>query len=132
MDSRISAADVAGEPESSPAVPPRHSVRGRQSALQIPGRVRVGFLAPAVVVLLAIIIWPVIDSVWLSLRNANGTKFVGLKNYGALFSDPATLTALKNNVIWVVTAPTLACALGLMFALLAEKIKWASAFKVVI
>jgi ABC-type sugar transport system permease subunit len=132
MDSPNPASEVAGEPQGSPAPPLRHIVRGRQSALQIPRRVRVGFLAPAVVVLLAIIVWPVVDSAWLSLHNADGSKFIGLRNYGALFSDPSTLRALKNNVIWVVTAPTIACALGLMFALLAEKIKWATAFKVVI
>jgi alpha-glucoside transport system permease protein len=103
-----------------------------RSPLRIPARVRFGFLAPAAVVLLLIICWPVVDSVWLSLHNANGSKWVGFQNYSKLFSDPATLRALKNNVIWVVTAPTIACALGLMFALLAEKIRWATAFKVVV
>jgi alpha-glucoside transport system permease protein len=103
-----------------------------RSPLRIPIRVRFGFLIPAAVILLAIIIWPAVDSVWLSLHSADGTKWVGLHNYHTLFTDPATLRALKNNVIWVVCAPTVACALGLMFALLAEKIRWATAFKAVI
>ncbi|NUR64062.1 MAG: sugar ABC transporter permease, partial [Catenulispora sp.] len=105
---------------------------GGPSPLRIPGYVRAGFLVPAAVILLAIIIWPAIDSVWLSLHNHDGTKWVGLQNYKTLFSDKATLTALKNNVIWVVCAPTIACALGLMFALLSEKIRWSTAFKAVI
>ena len=109
---------------------PRRS--SRQGALHIPLRVRFGFLTPAVLILLAIIGWPILFSIWLSLRNADGSSFVGLHNYVSIFTDPATLTALKNNVIWLVTAPTLACALGLVFAVLAERIKWATAFKIVI
>jgi alpha-glucoside transport system permease protein len=131
MDSQVSADPAAGSPPPGHPGPTPFSYAGR-SPLRIPARIRVGFLAPAAVVLLLIICWPVVDSVWLSLHNANGSKWVGLQNYSKLFSDPSTLRALKNNVIWVVTAPTVACALGLMFALLAEKVRWATAFKVVI
>ena len=105
---------------------------GSQGALHIPLRVRFGFLTPAVVILLAIIGWPILFSIWLSLRNADGSSFVGLHNYVSIFTDPSTLTALRNNVIWLVTAPTLACALGLVFAVLAERVKWSTAFKIVI
>ena len=111
---------------------PRPPTYHGRSPLRIPVRVRAGFLIPAAIVLAAIIIWPAIYSVWLSLRNADGSKWVGLHNYHTLFTDSATLTALKNNVVWVVCAPTLACALGLMFALLAEKIRWSTAFKAVV
>jgi alpha-glucoside transport system permease protein len=108
------------------------AARRRRGALHIPVRVRVGFLAPAVLVLLAIIGWPILFSMWLSLHNADGSQWVGLHNYVSIFTDPATLTALKNNLIWLATAPTLACALGLIFAVLSERIRWATAFKVVI
>ena len=123
----------AGVPGPAPGSPlhPHPADHGR-SPLRIPVRVRAGFLIPAAVVLLAIIIWPAIDSVWLSLHNADGSKWVGLHNYHTLFTDSATLTALKNNIIWVVCAPTVACALGLMFALMAEKIRWSTAFKAVV
>ncbi|OLE24751.1 MAG: ABC transporter permease [Catenulispora sp. 13_1_20CM_3_70_7] len=110
-----------------------HPLAGHgRSPLRIPVRVRAGFLIPAAVILLGIIIWPAVDSIWLSLHNHDGSKWVGLHNYKTLFSDQATLKALKNNVIWVVCAPTIACALGLMFALLSEKIRWSTAFKAVI
>ena len=105
---------------------------GGPSPLRIPVRVRFGFMVPAALVLLAIIIWPAVDSIWLSLHDHDGSKWVGLHNYKTLFTDHATLTALKNNVIWVVCAPTIACALGLMFALLSEKIRWSTAFKAII
>lgn len=105
---------------------------GGPSPLRIPVHVRAGFLIPAALILLAIIIYPAVDSVWLSLHNHDGSKWVGLENYKTLFTDQATLKALKNNVIWVVCAPTIACALGLMFALLSEKIRWSTAFKAII
>ncbi len=143
METPASAAPGAGASADPPA-PGGPSAPGRrrprlpfrraapQGALHIPLRVRFGFLTPAVLVLLAIIGWPILFSVWLSLRNADGSHFVGLHNYVSIFTDPATLTALKNNIIWLVSAPTLACALGLVFAVLAERIRWATAFKIVI
>ena len=108
--------------------------RGSQqySPLRIPVRVRFTFLVPAMVILLAIIAYPIVYSVWLSVHSATGQSFVGLANFRKLFTDPATLTALRNNVIWVVTAPTLACARGRGFAVLSERVRWATAFKVVI
>jgi len=137
LDTPAAAAAGAGESADPPApgrLPPadRPTGRRRRSALHIPVRVRFGFLAPSVLVLLAIIGWPILFSVWLSLHNADGSSWVGLHNYVSIFTDPATLTALKNNLIWLATAPTLACALGLIFAVLSERIRWATAFKVVI
>lgn len=131
---------LAGEAAPSPAfgTPPPGRLRDRfrrdrpSSPLRIPLRIRYGFLAPAAVLLLAIIVYPICYSVWLSLHGADGRSFVGLGNFHKLFSDPATLTALRNNIIWVVTAPTLACALGLVFAVMAERIKLSTAFKIVI
>jgi alpha-glucoside transport system permease protein len=131
---------LAGEAAPSPAFgthPARLRDRLRRprapmSPLRIPRRIRYGFLGPAVLLLLAFIVYPSVYSIWLSLHGANGHSFVGLANFGKLFSDPATLTALRNNIIWVVTAPTLACVLGLVFAVMAERIKLATAFKIVI
>jgi len=118
------------------AEPPGRRLRRRgpqqYSPLRIPVRVRFTFLVPALIVLLAIVAYPIVYSVWLSVHSATGQSFVGLANFRKLFTDSATLTALRNNVIWVVTAPTLACALGLVFAVLSERVRWATAFKVVI
>jgi alpha-glucoside transport system permease protein len=49
-----------------------------------------------------------------------------------MFTSPSTLTAIKNNLIWVVFAPSIVTALGLVFAVLTERIAWSTAFKVAI
>jgi alpha-glucoside transport system permease protein len=48
-----------------------------------------------------------------------------------MFSDPVIHTAIKNNVIWILVAPIAVTLIGLVLAVLVERISWASAFKVV-
>ncbi|MEU2792711.1 ABC transporter permease subunit [Streptomyces sp. NPDC007100] len=90
------------------------------------------FLLPAFVLLGALVVYPIGFSVYRSLFDASGNGFVGLGNYGELFTDERIRIALKNNVIWVVVAPTVTTALGLIFAVLTERIRWGTAFKLVV
>ena len=90
------------------------------------------FLAPALVLLGAVVVYPIFFSVGRSLFDASGARFVGIANYREMFTSPATLTAIKNNLIWVVFAPSIVTALGLVFAVLTERIAWSTAFKVAV
>ncbi|WP_431783099.1 carbohydrate ABC transporter permease [Streptomyces chumphonensis] len=87
------------------------------------------FVLPALLLLGALVVYPVIFSVGRSLFDASGTEFVGVGNYTEMFRDPATLTAIRNSTLWVVVAPALLTGLGLVLAVLTEKIRWATAFK---
>ncbi|WP_415952126.1 carbohydrate ABC transporter permease [Streptomyces sp. KLOTTS4A1] len=109
-----------------PPVPPRRRVLGSR-----PWLVAV-FLLPAVVLLGALVVYPIGYSVWRSLYGADGSSFVGLGNYGDVFSNDATFTALKNTAIWVAVAPALVTGLGLVFAVLTERVRWQTAFKMII
>ena len=61
------------------------------------------------------------------------TSFVGARQLRARCSaTPRRCTALRNNAIWVVVAPTLATGLGLVFAVLTERVRWETAFKLVV
>ena len=42
------------------------------------------------------------------------------------------LKAIKNNAIWVAVVPALITALGLIFAVLTERVRWSVAFKTVV
>lgn len=90
------------------------------------------FLGPAAFILLALVVYPIIYSIWRSLFDASGDTFVGAGNYVELFTDPATFGAVKNNFIWVLVAPLTCTVLGLIFAVLMEKIRWRTAFKLII
>ncbi|MEJ7755392.1 MAG: ABC transporter permease subunit [Nocardioidaceae bacterium] len=90
------------------------------------------FLAPALLLLLVMVLYPIVFSLVRSLYDAPGSSFLGFGNYVSLFTDGNTLTALKNNVIWMVVAPTLVTALGLMFAVLTERISWVTVFKTLV
>ncbi|MBQ0828963.1 carbohydrate ABC transporter permease [Streptomyces tagetis] len=110
-----------------PAAPaPRKSVTGTRTT------VAVLFLLPALVLLGALVVYPIGYSLIRSLYDQSGDGFAGVDNYRALFTDDGIRTALKNNVVWVVFAPTVATALGLVFAVLTERIRWGTAFKLVV
>ncbi|MFG2788870.1 carbohydrate ABC transporter permease [Streptomyces sp. NPDC048419] len=109
-----------------PSVSPRKSVTGTRLW------VAVLFLLPALVLLGALVVYPIVYSIWRSLYDAGGSGFVGLKNYGDIFTNDATLTAVRNTAIWVAVAPALVTALGLIFAVLTERVRWGTAFKLIV
>jgi len=94
--------------------------------------VAVLFLLPALVLLGALVVYPIGYSLVRSFYNQSGDGFAGIDNYKALFTDDGIRMALKNNIIWVVFAPTIATALGLIFAVLTERVRWGTAFKLVV
>ncbi|MEU2715694.1 sugar ABC transporter permease [Streptomyces sp. NPDC007205] len=90
------------------------------------------FVFPALLLLGALVVYPVLFSVGRSFFDASGTRFVGGDNYTEMFRDPATLKAIRNTTIWVVVAPALLTGLGLILAVLVEKVRWATAFKLLL
>ncbi|MEV7524634.1 ABC transporter permease subunit [Streptomyces sp. NPDC091371] len=95
-------------------------------------RLAVLFVLPALLLLGALVVYPVVFSVGRSLFDARGDRFVGAANYVEMFRDPATLKAVRNSAVWIVVAPTLLTGLGLVLAVLTEKVRWATAFKLVL
>ncbi|MFH8710804.1 carbohydrate ABC transporter permease [Streptomyces zaomyceticus] len=91
-----------------------------------------GFLLPALLLLGALVVYPIGYSVQRSLFDRSGSSFVGLDNYLALVTDDSLRTAARNNVIWLIVAPAVATALGLVFAVLTERVRWGTAFKLVV
>jgi alpha-glucoside transport system permease protein len=90
------------------------------------------FLTPALLMLAVLVVWPFLNTFWLSLHDHTGTGFVGLSNYVTMFKAPETRRAITNNLIWVVVAPSVVTILGLLFAVLTERIRMATAFKVIL
>ncbi|MDP9806287.1 alpha-glucoside transport system permease protein [Trueperella bonasi] len=89
------------------------------------------FLGPAVLILIVMIIYPAGYSVVRSLFDDSG-NFVGLDNYVRMFSMSSTKQAIQNNLIWVLAAPLITTTLGLILAVLMDKIRWKTAFRLII
>lgn len=124
--SSAAAEDVAGTPATPSGPRRRKSVTGtRRTAAAL-------FLLPALVLLGALVVYPIGYSLIRSFLSQSGDSFAGVDNYRALFTDDGIRTALKNNIIWVVFAPTVSTALGLIFAVLTERVRWGTAFKLVV
>ena len=106
-----------------PPSPPRESA-WRRALLPL------SFLGPALLLLFVWVIYPMVATMYRSLFNDRGTEFVWLDNYEQIFTDERLQTALKNNALWVLIVPAAVTAVGLVFAVLTERIVWATAFKI--
>jgi alpha-glucoside transport system permease protein len=109
------------------AAPPASSEPGR-ARRSLAGAL---FLAPA---LFLVGVWLVYPTVYTIVRSFFGTSgflgsWVGIDNYKTLFTTSTLTTAIKNNAIWVAVVPAFVTALGLIFAVLTERVRWAVAFK---
>jgi multiple sugar transport system permease protein len=78
------------------------------------------FLAPGLLLFLLYVIYPILQSLWISLHDWDGLtpqmKFVGVGNYISLLDDDSFYTSLKNNIIWLILY-MLAVPAGLAVAL---------------
>ncbi|MFF4190842.1 ABC transporter permease subunit [Nonomuraea sp. NPDC001831] len=120
-------AKIAGGPSAGPAETPRTRRRLGPSPA-----VAIAFLLPAALLLGVWVVYPIVYSIFRSLFDASGSGFVGLGNYVTIFSDQGMLVTIRNNLIWVVVAPIVVTTIGLIFAVLTERIKWATAFKLIV
>jgi ABC-type sugar transport system permease subunit len=123
---RVATGEGAGAPK-----------RRRKRQPKAPGErrwVAILFLAPAAIFLTAIVFYPFVYTVVRSFYHdgpAGQTgSFAGLSNYTGMFTNGDAFRSLKNNLIWVLVVPALATIFGLIFAVLTERIRWASAFKI--
>lgn len=104
---------------------------------RLPRRVQPGlrpwlWLAPALAFLGVFLVYPTIATVIRSFMNRRGDQFIGLDNYSWFFSQSDTLIALRNNALWVVLLPALAVGIGLLVAVLVDRVRYEGIVKTVI
>jgi alpha-glucoside transport system permease protein len=92
------------------------------------------FLGPALVLLGVWMVYPAVYTLIRSFFGQHGFlgTWVGIDNYKTLFTTSTLTTAIKNNAIWVAVVPAVVTAIGLIFAVLTERVRWAVAFKTVV
>lgn len=94
-------------------LPPRMADRVRPYA----------WTGPALVLLTIFLIYPAINTIRLSFADSAGEGFVGFDNYVYVFTDPAMIRSLINTFLWILVVPSICVAIGLGFAVLADKLK---------
>ena len=90
------------------------------------------WLAPGLTFLGVFLVYPTIATIVRSLQNRRGNDFIGLDNYAWFFSQEDTLVALRNNAIWVVLLPALVVGLGLLVAVLVDRVRYESVVKSIV
>ncbi len=95
------------------------------------------FLLPALVLLGVWMVYPTVYTIIRSFYGLSGfNNFVGIDNYKSLFVpfnlSNVLLNSIKNNLIWVAVVPAFVTAVGLIFAVLTERVSWSVAFKTVV
>jgi alpha-glucoside transport system permease protein len=94
----------------------------------LPERFREGarpyiFVGPAVVVLAVFLVYPVINTIILSVKDAQSQDFVGLENFKFIFTDEDMLRSIRNTAGWVILVPLVAVATGLALATLTDRLR---------
>jgi len=80
------------------------------------------FVGPALLLLTVYLVYPAINTIVLSFRDRQGRGWVGFDNYADIFGDANGRLAIRNSVAWVIVVPVLAVAIGLAFAVLADRL----------
>jgi multiple sugar transport system permease protein len=93
------------------------------------------WLIPAVVVLLAITMFPFLYSLYLSTLNYDiskpylGKSFVGIGNYVQALTNPRSLNSFKTTALFVSISVSLQSVIGLFVALVMQRLsKWRTLF----
>ena len=81
------------------------------------------FLAPALVLLLAGLIIPAIRTFLFSFMNPDSNAWVGFDNYYWMTQDPNIKSIMVNTILWILVVPIFTAALGLLLAIMLDRIK---------
>jgi len=103
------------------------------------------FIAPAVVFLGALVVYPLVYTIVLSFADTNAklkiVDWVGFENYRTLFTEDKEFIDLEkfpptgafvNNLKWVILYTTLSLGLGLFIAVLAARVRYESFLKAIV
>jgi alpha-glucoside transport system permease protein len=111
---------------------PAHGVSGMRAVdnLRRQGLIRPWlFVGPALILLGVYLVYPVVETLRLSLFDRSGTNFVGLANYEWAFGDREFRNSIFNNFLWLLVVPAACTFLGLIIAVLTDRIWWGTIAK---
>jgi len=90
------------------------------------------YIAPVVLILIGYLIYPVVNTAYISFFGERSDEFVGLANYEFAFTNDSMLIAFRNNAIWLVVATAGTVGLGMLIAVLADRVRYERLVKTLI
>jgi alpha-glucoside transport system permease protein len=90
------------------------------------------WMAPALGFLGLFLVYPMVGTIIASLQNTAGTAWVGLENYGWFFGSEDALSALKNNLLWLIFLTLFTVGFGLIVAVLVDRVRYETVAKSVV
>jgi alpha-glucoside transport system permease protein len=120
------------------------------SADQVPRIMKQGrvapwlYLVPSLLVMTVFIVYPGLNTLYLSFRNQSDNGWAGdsciasepcwgmLENYRYALTSDIMLTAFRNNLTWIALMVTGTVVLGLLIAVLADRVRYEALAKAVI
>lgn len=81
------------------------------------------FVAPAVILVSAGLVIPAFQTIIYSFKDPNSIDFIGFDNYRWMVNDPYVATILRNTLLWLLVAPIFTTALGLLLAVMLNRMK---------
>ncbi|MET4702952.1 sugar ABC transporter permease [Frigoribacterium sp. UYMn621] len=92
----------------------------------------VGFLAPALILLLIGLVYPTILTAIAAFQNNRGNRFIGFENFVWIFTQPTGIRVVLNTIIWVLIVPAFSTAIGLAYAVFIDKSRGEKFFKILV
>ena len=94
------------------------------------------YMLPALIIMSVFVVYPSINTVRLSFLDAAGVESAGttcvegrpcwgaFENYRYALTNPDMVTALRNNALWLLLMVPATVVMGLLIALLADRVKY--------
>lgn len=92
----------------------------------------VGFLTPALAMLVVGLVIPTLQTVFQAFMNRTGTDFVGFENFAWIFTQPQNVRVIVNTILWVLIAPVISTIAGLAYAYFIDKTRGEKYYKILV
>jgi len=90
------------------------------------------YILPTCVLVIVYLVYPTIHTLILSFFNRSSSEFIGVQNYIHIVSNKMTLSAIKNNLLWMFLFPLATVSLGLFLAIRTDGMQYEKIIKSVI
>ncbi|MDR6104276.1 alpha-glucoside transport system permease protein [Agrobacterium larrymoorei] len=90
------------------------------------------FVGPALLLLAVYLVYPVVATFILSFYDRTGTNYVGSANYVWAFYDAGFRQSIFNNILWLAVVPAACTFLGLVIAVMTDRIWWGNVAKSIV